>query len=74
MGRVILQPIKVEGLKTCAEFDVIEIVNDTIPYPSLLGIGWEMENLTAINFKKMIMTFENHDTRVISPLDPIKEK
>ena len=63
-----------EGLKTYAEFDVIEIVNDTIPYLTLLGISWEMENLTVINFKKRIMTFDNHDVRVIAPLDPLEGK
>ena len=52
------------------DFDLIEIVNNTSPYPTLLGVGWEMEKLAVIIFKKRTMTFENHDTRVIAPLDP----
>ena len=31
-----------------------------------------MENLEVINFKKRNMSFENNNTRVISPLDPIE--
>ena len=72
IGRVPCLPVEVEGPKTYANFDVIEIVDDTNPYPTLLGIGWAMENLMVINFKKRIMTFENHDIRVVSPLDPIE--
>ena len=57
-----------------ATFNVIDIVNDTSPYPTLLGIYWAMENLTVINLKKMIIKFENHDMRVIAPLDPLEGK
>ena len=72
-----------EGLRTYVDFDLIEIADNTIPYLTLLGIGWEMENLVDINFKKRKMAFKNHYTRVISPLDlleghqyvePIKDK
>ena len=38
----------------------------------LLGIGWVNENLVVINFKKRIMTFENRDMRIITPLDPLE--
>ena len=58
----------------CAYFDVIEIVDKTNPYPDLLGIGWEMENLMVINFKKRIMTFKNRDIIVIIPLDLVEGK
>ena len=61
-------------MKTYVDFDVIGIFNDTNPYLALLGISWVMENLTIINFKKRIMKFENRDTTVIAPLDPLKGK
>ena len=41
-------------------------------YIALLGIGWEMENLMVINFKKRTMTVENQNTRVIAPLNPLE--
>ena len=39
-------------------------------YPALLVIGWDDDSMTAINFKKWVMTFENQDVRVITPMDP----
>ena len=36
--------VEVEGLQTYAEFEVIEIFDNTNPYPSLLGIDLAIEN------------------------------
>ena len=44
-----------KGLRTYAEFEVINIIDDTNPYPKLLGIDWEIDNQTIINFKKIIL-------------------
>ena len=38
IGRLTQAPIEVEGLITYADFKVIDIVDDTNPYPTLLGI------------------------------------
>ena len=51
--------VNIEGMKTCAEFDVIEVVGDGGSYPVLLGIGWDNDSMVVINFKKCVMTFEN---------------
>ena len=48
-----------EGMKTYADFDVIEVVEGGGSYPILLGIGWTNDSMTVINFKKWVMTFEN---------------
>ena len=61
--------VDVEGLRTYAEFEVINIVDDTNPYPTLLGIDWAIENQTIINFKKRILSFEYEEMRVVSPID-----
>ena len=74
IGQVPHLPVEVEGLKTYVDFDVIEIIDDSSPHPTLLGIVQDMENLMVINFKKIIMTFDNCDTRVITPLDPHEGK
>ena len=73
-----VQPIKrvsnlvidVEGMKTYAEFDVIEVVNGEGSYPTLLGIGCANDSMVVIEFKKQMMTFKNQYTRVIAPMDP----
>ena len=72
----------INGVRTFVDFEVIEIVDDSFPYPALLGIDWTFDNSTMIDLKKRCMTFERDGLRVIAPLDmdegpqytkPIKE-
>ena len=49
---------------------MIEIIDDRKPYLVMLGIDWDFDNLTVINLKKKKMTFEGHNIRIITPLDP----
>ena len=64
----------IEGLHTFAEFEVINIVDDTKQYPALLGMDWAMGNKTIINFKRRILSFEDDEMRVVAPLDPLEGK
>ena len=48
------------------------IVDDTNPYPALLGIDWDIENQTIINFKKRILSFEDNEMRVVSLIDSLE--
>ena len=66
--------VDVEGLCTYAEFEVINIVDDTNPYPALLGIDWAIDNQTIINFKKRILSFEDEKMRIVLPIDPFEGK
>ena len=72
IGRLTQVPVEVKGLRTYVDFEVIDIVDDTNPYPALLGIDWEIDNQTIINFKKMILSFEDYEIRVVAPIDLIK--
>ena len=63
-------PVDIDGVCTVADFEVIEIIDDNSPYPSLLGIEWAMANAVVINLKKRQMTFEGKYLWVIVPLDP----
>ena len=54
------------------DFEVINIVDDTDPYPVLPWIDWDVDNQTIINFKKMILSFEDNEIRVVSPIDPLE--
>ena len=72
IGRLSQVPIDIEGLCTFAYFEVINIVDDTNPYPALLGIDWEIDNQTIINFKKRILSFEDDEMRVVYPIDPLE--
>ena len=62
----------IEGLHTFADFKVIDIVDNTTPYPALLGIEWEMENQTIINFKRRILSFEDDKIWVVAPIEPLE--
>ena len=44
IGRLRNVIVDVEGLRTYADFEVINIVDDTNPYPTLLGIDWAIDN------------------------------
>ena len=72
VGRMGQVQVDIEGLCTFADFEVIDIVDDTTPYPVLLGIDWEMENQTIVNFKRRIISFEDEEMRVVAPLDPLE--
>ena len=74
LGRFLSVPIDIDGVSTLADFEVIEIINDSNHYPTLLGIEWEMANAAVINLKKRQMTFEGKGLRVIIPLDPSQGK
>ena len=66
--------------RTYTVFNVIEVVDEGGSYPTLLGIGWDNDNLVVINLKKRVMNFENHDIRIIAPregrryVEPVKEE
>jgi hypothetical protein len=59
-----------DGVCTKVDFEVIEIVYCTTPYPALLGLDWEFDNHAIINLKTRNMTFELGEYKFIAPLDP----
>lgn len=71
LGRMYVVPIDLDGVHSTAEFEIIKIVDDSNPYPALLGIEWTFDNNAIINLKKRKMIFEDGTTRVISPIDPL---
>ena len=64
--------VDIAGVRVLADFEVIEIVEDVDPYPTLLGLDWAIDMGGVINLKKHSMVFENNGTCVIVPLDPAK--
>jgi hypothetical protein len=51
-GRLEQVEVNIEGVKTKAYFEVIEIMDDSDPYPTLLGIDWAFDNNVVLNLKK----------------------
>ena len=52
IGRISNLVVDIKGMKTHADFDVIEVVEDGDLYPPLLGIGWDNDSMVVIIFKK----------------------
>ena len=69
LGRLSSVPVDLDGVRSLADFEVIEIIDDSMPYPVLSSIDWAFENQAIINFKKKTMSFEGNGIRVIGPLD-----
>jgi len=69
MGRLQGVIVDIEGASALVDFEVIEIVDDSNPYPALLGIDWAIDMNGVINFKKRKMIFEKKSLYVVVPLD-----
>jgi hypothetical protein len=51
IGRIKGVKIDMDGVHTKADFKVIEVVDDTTPYPTFLGLDWTFYNHAIINLK-----------------------
>ena len=52
MDRLYGVTLVIEGVSALANFEVIERVDDSNPYPTLLGIDWVFDVDVVINMKK----------------------
>ena len=52
LGRLSNIPVDIDGVRSLADFEVIEIINDSKPFLALLGIDWAFDNLAVIDLKK----------------------
>jgi hypothetical protein len=64
--------VDLDGVRTKADFEVIEIVDDTTPYPTLLGLDWAFDNQAIINLKTRKMTFESGGIQGHRTIRPIR--
>lgn len=69
MGRLQGVTVDIEGASTQIDFEAIEIVDDSNPYPALLGIDWATDMNGVINLKKRKMIFEKKTLPVVVLLD-----
>jgi hypothetical protein len=56
IGRIKGVAVDLHGVHTKEYFKVIEIVDDTTPYPTILGLDWAFDNQAIINLKMRKMT------------------
>jgi hypothetical protein len=51
-------------------FEFIDIVDDSQPYPTLMKLEWPFDNQKNVNLNKRDMIFEVGDLKVTAPLNP----
>ena len=52
LGRLSNVLVDIDGVRSLANFEVIEIIDDSNPFLVLLGIDYVFDNLAVINLKK----------------------
>jgi len=62
--------VYINVVKTTADFEVIEIMDEKDPSPALLGIDWAFYNNAILNLKQIKMSFETDQFPIVAPLDP----
>jgi hypothetical protein len=62
--------LNIDGLRSVSYFEVIKILDENTPYPTLLGFDWAFDNQTIIDFKNIWTVFEVDELKVATPLDP----
>jgi hypothetical protein len=70
IGRLTEIPVNIDGVCSVADFEVIDIVDNNQPLPTLMGLEWAFENQSIINLKRREMIFEVGELKVTAPLDP----
>jgi hypothetical protein len=59
----------IEGVETKADFEVIDIVDESDPYPTLLGIDWAFDNNVVLNLKNKQLSFETDTLHMVATLE-----
>ena len=70
IGRLEKVEVNIEGVKKKDDFEVIKVMDDSNPYPSLLGVAWAFNNNVMLNLKKQHISFDTDTLHVITPLGP----
>jgi hypothetical protein len=60
--------VDLDGVCTTTYFEVMDMVDDSIPFPTLLENDWAFDNQAIINLKTRKMIFEAGKFRVVAPL------
>jgi hypothetical protein len=62
--------VNIDGVRKVAYFEVMNIVDEIQPYPSLMGLEWAFYKQEIINMKRREMIFEVGELKVTASLDP----
>jgi hypothetical protein len=71
--RLVGVPINIDGVPSVADFEFIEIVDNSQLYPTFLSLDWAFYNQVIINLKKRQMIFGG-GLKVTTQLDPTEPR
>jgi hypothetical protein len=66
--------MNMDGVRSVVDFKVIEIVDESQPYQTLMGLEWDFDNQAVINLKRGETIFEVGELKVTTLLDPTEGK
>jgi hypothetical protein len=69
IGLLTRLPMNIDGVRNVPDFEIIEIMDDSQPYPTRMGLDWAFDNQAIINMKRREMIFEVGALKVTTPLD-----
>lgn len=64
--------VDLDSTSTWTDFEVIKLMDESMPYPALLGIYWATNMNKIINLKKWTMVFETKSLRMVISLDQVE--
>jgi hypothetical protein len=70
IGRLKIPIVDLDNVRTTIDFEVMDMVDESIPFPTLLGIDWAFDNHAIINLKTRKMIFDTGNFKVVAPLYP----
>jgi hypothetical protein len=62
--------VNIDGVRSIEDFEVIEIMDESQPYTTLMGLEWDFDNQAIVNLKRREIIFKVGDLKVTTPLDP----
>jgi hypothetical protein len=74
IGRLTGVPVNIDGVHNMAYFEEIEIVENSQPYPTMMGLEWNFDNHEIINLERMDMIFEVGHLKFTTPLATLEGK
>lgn len=70
MGRLQGVKVDIEDASTQVDFEVMDIIDYSNPYPTLLGVALAIDMNRVINIKKYKIIFEKNSLHIVVLLDP----
>jgi hypothetical protein len=66
--------MNMDGMRSVADFEVIDIVDESQPYQTLMVLEWEFDNHAVMNLKNRKIIFEVGELKAFYTVVPNRRK